>query len=130
MKFEKTIPFINSRLDFIERVIENKQVTISSELEWEEAKVNLTGVQSMLAKYVNEGDVAWDSYSVEIAYFEKFVNDCISQLSMAIELYETIYKGEDLTQKNEYNESLRFLQDLQDVKEEAMIFIMFNEEQI
>jgi hypothetical protein len=130
MKFEKTIPFINSRLDFVERVIENKEVTIASELEWEEAKVNLTGVQSMLTKYVNDGDVSWDSYSLEIAYFEKFVNDCISQLLMAIELYETIYKGEDLTQKNEYNESLIFLQDLQDVKEEAMIFIMFNEEQI
>ncbi len=129
MTFQKLVPFLKERLEFIEDVREKKLVTFANEKEWQEAKENLIVIQSLVTQYVNYGNADWKSHKSEIAYFEKFVNNCISHLHMAIDLFEVFYK-DDVYSRKQYQDCIAFLNDLKDIIEEARLFTIFNEEEI
>ena len=126
MKFEKALWFLEDRIEFIDDMVKDGGVTFANEQEWEEARVNLTTLHNIFVESnaTSGANIVWKGYRNEIAYLNKFLNDCIDSLSYAIDLYENVVKN---TESNQYKQSIIFMSNLNDVKKEIEFLTFFNE---
>lgn len=90
--FEKTIPFLEERLSFIEAILKENGVTYANEKEWGKAKINITILLKTM-KESNEGvAIDWLEFENEIVWLQQFVSDSISHTFFAIDIYENVLK--------------------------------------
>jgi len=91
-KLEKSIPFLEERLSFINEILENNGTTYALEKEWNKAKLNI----SMLLQVMKESEegvvIEWLQFEKELEWLQQFVSDCVSHTFFAIDVYENVLK--------------------------------------
>lgn len=121
-KFEKTIPFLEERLSFIEAILKENGVTYANEKEWDKAKINI----SMLLKTMKESDegvaIDWLEFENEIIWLQQFVSDSISHTFFAIDVYENMLKEKGSIY---YEKAVQEIENMKCVSEEVNSIIMY-----
>lgn len=121
-KFEKTIPFLEERLSFIEAILKENGVTYANEKEWDKAKINI----SMLLKTMKESNVGvaidWLEFENEVFWLQQFVSDAISHTFFAIDVYENILKEKASIQ---YEKAVEQIENMKCVSEEVNSIMMY-----
>lgn len=121
-KFEKTIPFLEERLSFIEAILKENGVTYADEKEWDKAKINI----SMLLKTMKESNegvaIDWLEFENEVFWLQQFVSDAISHTFFAIDVYENILKEKASIQ---YEKAVEQIENMKVVSEEVNSIIMY-----
>jgi hypothetical protein len=91
-KLEKSIPFLEERLSFINEILEKNGTTYALEKEWNRAKLNI----SMLLQVMKESEegvvIEWLQFEKELEWLQQFVSDCVSHTFFAIDVYENVLK--------------------------------------
>lgn len=121
-KFEKTIPFLEERLSFIEAILKENGVTYANEKEWDKAKINI----SMLLKTMKESNegvaIDWLEFENEIIWLQQFVSDSISHTFFAIDVYENILKEKGSIY---YEKAVQEIENMKCVSDEVNSIIMY-----
>ena len=121
-KFEKTIPFLEERLSFIEAILKENGVTYANEKEWDKAKINI----SMLLKTMKESNVGvaidWLEFENEVFWLQQFISDAISHTFFAIDVYENILKEKASIQ---YEKAVEQIENMKCVSEEVNSIMMY-----
>lgn len=121
-KFEKTIPFLEERLSFIEAILKENGVTYANEKEWDKAKINI----SMLLKTMKESDegvvIDWLEFENEVFWLQQFVSDSISHTFFAIDVYENMLKEKGSIY---YEKAVQEIENMKCVSEEVNSIIMY-----
>lgn len=121
-KFEKTIPFLEERLSFIEAILKENGLTYGNEKEWDKAKINI----SMLLKTMKESNegvaIDWLEFENEIIWLQQFVSDAISHTFFAIDVYENILKEKASVQ---YEKAVEQIENMKCVSEEVNSIFMY-----
>ena len=121
-KFEKTIPFLEERLSFIEAILKENGVAYANEKEWDKAKINI----SMLLKTMKESNegvaIDWLEFENEIIWLQQFVSDSISHTFFAIDVYENMLKEKGSIY---YEKAVQEIENMKCVSEEVNSIIMY-----
>jgi uncharacterized coiled-coil protein SlyX len=121
-KFEKTIPFLEERLSFIEAILKENGVTYADEKEWDKAKINISILLKTM-KESNEGvAIDWLEFENEVFWLQQFVSDAISHTFFAIDVYENILKEKASIQ---YEKAVEQIENMKVVSEEVNSIMMY-----